>query len=51
MTGVYPLGLPPPEDTAAMAMPQIEQNMQMQQGGGGVPPEMQLAEMGAGGAF
>lgn len=51
MTGTYPAGLAPPEDAAQMAMPQLEAQM----GGGaqqpGLPPEMQLAELGAGGAF
>lgn len=53
MTGVFPLGMPPPEDAAQMAMPQIEQNMAMQQQGGmgKGSADMQLAAMGSRGPF
>jgi hypothetical protein len=32
MTGTYPVGLPPPEDAAQMAMPMIEQRAVQEQG-------------------
>jgi hypothetical protein len=51
MTGTYPQGLPMPEDAAQMALPQLEQGMASASQPGAASPELELAQMGAGGVI